>query len=122
MSAHLINFEKRFADDVSSGAKKQTIRKRRARAIQQGDELRLYTGLRTNATRLLRSVPCAMVQSIRICSTLGVVVGADRLTGKALEAFAKADGFQSSEAMLAFFKDKYDIDAEPFEGVVIHWR
>jgi hypothetical protein len=52
---------------------------------------------------------------------MGVVLGADKLAGEALEQFARADGFQNSGAFLAFFNDRYNTTEEPFEGVVIYW-
>ena len=40
----LINFQKRFANDVESGKKRQTIRKQRKHPFKLNETLYLYTG------------------------------------------------------------------------------
>jgi len=60
------NFKERFAADVESGKKRQTIRRKRKRPTKPGDVLYLYVGMRTKRCRKLREAPCESVVSILI--------------------------------------------------------
>lgn len=115
------NFKARFADIVSRGEKRQTIRKVRVDGrppAKVGDTLTLYTGMRTKACRRLFVGRCVAV--------LPVVIGgrADiRLDGLSLgeaekRALAQADGFADVEAFVAFFDEVHGL---PFIGWVIRW-
>lgn len=64
----LYNFKPRFVPFIKSGRKKHTIREERADGWVEspGNEMYLYTGLRTKKARRFAVVICAKVQSIRI--------------------------------------------------------
>ena len=114
---HVVNFSPKFAPLVESSAKRQTIRKLRKRPIKPGDTLRLYTGMRTKACRLLGEAVCADVASVSIYDELHGL----RLRGCIVdtrEEFAAADGFASYAEMLAWFERTHGL---PFAGVVIRW-
>lgn len=128
MARRVLNFAQRFAPAVESGAKCFTIR-----AIRQdgknpvvGDQLRLWTGLRSKAARLLRDVPCDVVISVMILPNQRVgnlvfpQVWLDTrlLTQPEVEVLAKSDGFESGTAFVAYFRDAYCL---PFSGFLIGW-
>ena len=120
-----LNFKSQFADDVESGRKRQTIRKRRKRPIKVGDPLYLYTGMRTKHCRMLRAHPetCTSVEPIVIRSMDGVCVavsvGGRLLNREGAETIARADGFTSLDEFGAFFERQYG--ASTFEGVLLKW-
>ena len=114
------SFKKQFADKVESGEKKQTIRpvgKRRHAKV--GDALQLYTGQRSTSCRKLRDAVCVFTASVRIDT--------DKFTSRSpfvaqydgVDGIAKADGFESWEAMRDWFDEQHGL---PFEGVLIMWE
>ena len=111
------NFKLAFAHDVEIGVKRQTIRKERKYPTKEGQELSLYTGMRTKACRLLKRAPCKSVAVIKIYGSYITVDGV-WVSGAELEAMARADGFVSAEMFTKFFKRQYGL---PFEGVLIKW-
>lgn len=121
---HLINFAAQFAPAVESGTKPHTVRAKRAdgRDPQPGDVLRLYTGLRTTKTRLLRQEVCEYVSEIQFLPPLGgkpqVFLAAELLSVEQLHALAQADGFDGWRPFVAFFEELYGL---PFTGNLIGW-
>lgn len=121
-----INFKKQFADDVEDGHKKQTIRQK-ARC-KRGDQLQLYTGMRTKSCRKLRDTVCTAVIPVKICDTEMFLDGKRLLAGNAARDeyedhdndFARADGFSGFTEMADFFRAEYG--ELPFDGFVIRWR
>lgn len=112
-----LNFLTRFADDVESGRKRQTIRAQRKHPLYIGDALYLFTGMRTKGCRRLGDHTCTMVQEIRIKPN-----GTVRLDGQAIcrtsaERIAKADGFESLKQFVEFFC----ADEREFNGQLIQW-
>ena len=60
------SFNKGFVDPIASGRKRQTIRAPRRRHAQIGEQLQLYTGMRTKACRLIRDdVVCVGLGEVR---------------------------------------------------------
>lgn len=112
-----INFKREFAYKVESGQKTQTIRAMRARKFVPGDELYLFTGMRTSACRRLRHTTCESVDDVLIdhCT---ITVGNKLLLPPEQAEFARADGFDSVQAFVRFFKDTYGL---PFRGQVVRW-
>jgi len=113
------NFQKRFADDVEGGHKRQTIRapRRDGRHAKVGDKLQLYTGMRTTSCRKLRDAVCH--------DTCTVIIEADKIwtfqpleLHTDLEAWAQRDGFESWAEMHDFFEQTHGL---PFTGVLIAW-
>jgi hypothetical protein len=122
------NFQAQFAADVESGKKTQTIRERgKKQPPKVGDELKLYTGMRTKNCRLLRSAKCTSIEIVEIRShRKHVLIGTpsgdtyqfNRLTDGVIEKFAKADGFESVDAFFEFFKTS---PGDYFSGFLIRW-
>lgn len=114
-----LNFQKQFTPLVELGSKRQTIRGRRKRPIRVGDTLYLYTGMRTKACRRLGEVVCAKVADVVVEESY-LIVGMNcyRSWDYRCDAFARADGFPSFEAMLEWFRRQYGL---PFRGQLIKW-
>lgn len=123
------NFQKQFAEDVESGKKRHTIRARgKRREPIVGEELQLYTGMRTKQCRLLKRTVCKLVEVIEIRShRRHVLIGTpsgdsyqfNRLTDGAIETLALSDGFNSVDAFFDFFKTS---PGDYFNGFLIHWE
>lgn len=112
-----INFKKQFAPDIESGKKLQTIRaKERAKA---GDQLQLYTGMRTKSCRKLRDAFCVAVDNVSITPE-GPFFGNPGWWPKDKDIFAQRDGFKCYDEMYDFFCSDYG--EEIFNGYVIMWR
>jgi hypothetical protein len=110
------NFQARFAPDITSGKKCQTIRANgKRRHARPGETVQLYTGLRSHDCKLLRLGICLSVEPCHITSNDILLSG--RPVQK-LDDFAQADGFTDFAAMQAWFKEMHGL---PFEGVLIKW-
>lgn len=110
------NFQERFADDVAAGVKRQTIRAHSLRRhARPGDELQLYTGMRTKKCRLIRRARCEAVMNCVIAED-HAVLGFDRVSD--LDSFASLDGFPSYREMTKWFRDAHGL---PFRGLLIRW-
>jgi len=120
MPSHVILFQSRFADLVKSGAKRQTIRPERKRAIAVGDtlDLRAWSGLpyRTPQQRLVTAT-CTSVQHVRIY-TLGIRLNYQPLVRDRAYEFARRDGFKDEADMLRWFETMHGVH---FEGLVYTW-
>ncbi len=112
---HVLNFAADFAPLVAAGEKRQTIRRWRVRPIFVGDELRLYTGMRTTSCRLLGVARCEGVDGITLARAGTSYSPAQ---WKAQDDFARADGFASYEGMLRWFERTHGL---PFSGQLIRW-
>lgn len=139
------NFRAQFADAVASGAKRQTIRRRRKRPTRPGDALQLYTDLRTHKTRKLRDAVCVAIdrfdideemvhtfernygidgsagRGVAVFATSGrlvVSINGVPLLAREIRAVAIADGFTGANEFLNFFIDHYGL---PFSGEIIKW-
>ena len=116
------NFQKQFADAVERGEKRQTIRAPRkdGRHAKVGDNLQLYTGMRTKQCRKLRDAICHDECPIRIEKDQIWTFQPQELhyQPRVLEAYAKADGFDSWETMRDWFEAQHGL---PFSGVLIRW-
>ncbi len=102
---------------MEDGSKHQTIRAHRKDGQQPkvGDNLQLYTAMRTKKCRLLRVATCLKVVDIYINDGgvfLANGVGFDR------EQIAKDDGFDNWREMHAFFTKEHGL---PFEGILVKW-
>lgn len=127
----ILSFKKRFAGKVRNGRKRQTIRGFRKYPIKAGETLYLYTALRTKYAKKLRVVTCKSTQNIFIWfNARRVFISGDAVlvSDAALNAFAKADGFNDFEDMRAFWiaehgvkKGKRKVILRPFKGTLIKW-
>lgn len=124
-----LNFKAQFAEDVEIGAKRQTVRAPRkdGRAhCKVGDTIKLYTGMRTKACRLLAEATVTSVRKVRIedCEMfldgrrLPSAIWSRDQTEPTDNEFAEADGFASFMDMAEWFQDVHGL---PFEGSVICW-
>lgn len=113
-----LNFMKQFADDVSSGRKRQTIReKTKARA---GCDLQLYYGQRTKQCRKLGDAVCTSVTKVVIMASGVQPQGGVFTAGYQADFFAQQDGFKTYADMWAFFKDRANENGE-FIGYLVKW-
>ena len=130
-----LNFQSRFAPDVASGKKRQTLRARNR--FEVGRPLQLYIGMRTKKCRkLCPDVICRKLDwvviyeksiSLATISSLGSgICWFDLLADPAVlelgegtaNRFARADGFKDFREMREWFRETYSL---PFVGVVVYW-
>ena len=121
------SFRPRFIAAIESGEKRQTIRADRKRHARAGEQLQLYTGMRTRRCRLLARATCCAVMPIRLDLAEGRIefpsTGTALTTFMELTEFALQDGFpawRGPDGMLAFWKAEHG-DAPIFSGVMIRW-
>lgn len=109
---------------IETGRKCQTIRAvGRRRHARGGEELQLYTGMRTRQCRLIGRATCVACEPIEITFNPGAVkvpsTGAWRGLPK-LDWFAQEDGFDDWAGMVAFWLAHHGL--EPFTGLWITWK
>lgn len=113
------SFKKQFADIVESGKKLHTIRAPRKNGhAKPGQNLQLYTGMRTKVCRKLVAVDpiCWDVFDIKIdAETQLIWINNSKLSPDQDWQLIKGDGFNRTEDFWEFFK-------EPVEGMsLICW-
>ncbi len=117
-----LNFQKRFAADVESGKKCQTIRAKRKNEIRKGQRLHLYTGQRTKQCRKIGEPECSYVRPVRIDEdTYTISLGGAGIGNTYFgspDEFARRDGFLGWYDMRDWFRRRYGL---PFDGVLIEW-
>jgi len=115
-----LNFKKKFAEKVKSGAKRQTIRALRkdGRNPRPGQTLYLYTGMRTKGCQKLREAVCKSVEQISIEEFSGVYLKCEYLIPVEILELAKKDGFNSDVDFFEFFRKTHGL---PFYGLLIKW-
>jgi hypothetical protein len=115
-------FQNQFAAKVESGEKLQTVRARRKHPVKPGDwlSLRMWSGkpYRSRQMKLRLSV-CSKVEEVAIDEYGLLWLNAFPCVDKVADAFARADGFDSYESMLEWFKQTHGL---PFVGQVTHWE
>lgn len=126
-----INFKQQFVDKIKSGEKTCTIRPERKNRIVAGQELYLYSGIRTKDYEIIKNVICKKITYISIY-TDGLNINNDTFTQrpdfgfvshskkdfKLLNKFARLDGFKSWDELINFFEKQYGL---PFHGVFINF-
>ncbi len=114
-----LNFQARFAGLVESGAKRQTIRKRRkdGRDPKPSDTLHFFTAMRTKACRRLGRATCTSVDPVYV-GVAGIKIGCDWIDVADEDVFARADGFASAAELIDWFSRTHGL---PFEGLLIRW-
>lgn len=116
------SFKRRFAEPILSGTKRQTIRADRRRHARPGEELQLYTGMRTRQCKLVGRSTCLSVEPVMLnFADYGVVKIGDRVlfSDARMQEFARSDGFASWSDMRDFWRENHGDDK--FEGVIIRW-
>lgn len=115
-----LSFQKRFVPRVESGEKLHSIRPRRKNPGQwmPGKTVHLFYAMRTKHCRRLGIGRITELRDVVICHTHVEIDGA-RITEEAdLDAFARADGFESWADFIPFFSEFYGL---PWEGSLIKW-
>ena len=120
------SFKKQFGPPILANTKTQTIRAERlgrSRHARPGEQVQLYTGMRTRQCTKLGESPCIAVWPIELHLRDGIVFanrGWSR-TEEDPDAFARQDGFRDWSAMVAFWAAEHP-GVEVFEGVLIRWQ
>jgi hypothetical protein len=117
------SFRPRFVEAIAQGAKRQTIRADRKRHAQPGEELQLYTGMRTKQCRLIGRATCESVHHVSLLP-FRFQQGRVRVDGypeRALDAFARRDGFADWDDLCDFWSEAHRGESGLFEGVLIKW-
>jgi len=114
-----LNFKKRFARPVESGAKRHSIRAKRkdGRNPHVGDRLYLYTGMRTKGCRKLGESVCKNVREI-VIDWPRIILAGNHLSYDAACKIVAADGFDSRAEFFDFFEKEHGL---PFWGLLIEW-
>ena len=127
------SFKRSFADEILAGRKRQTIRAPRGgrgRHARVGDQLQLFTGMRTTACRKLGVAVCAEVREVVLDFEQDRVVlddAVELITGLELSAFAELDGFRgpvagpSSWGLMRRWWATTHPGQPVFRGVLIGW-
>lgn len=117
------SFKPRFVAPIQAGTKRQTIRADRKRHARVGEQLQLYTGMRTKQCKLIGRATCVSVDLVLLnFADHGVVRinGIVLFSDSAMQEFARSDGFSSWADMRAFWQENHP-GADQFEGVIIGW-
>ena len=120
------SFKKQFGPPILANTKTQTIRAERlgrSRHVRPGEQVQLYTGMRTRQCTKLGESPCIAVWPIELHLRTGIVFanGGWIRTEEDLDAFARQDGFCDWSAMVAFWAAEHP-GVDVFEGVLIRWQ
>ncbi|TJV51099.1 MAG: hypothetical protein E5Y01_16045 [Mesorhizobium sp.] len=116
------SFKQRFVAPIQAGTKRQTIRIDRKRHARVGEQLQLYTGMRTKHCTLIGRAPCLSVWPVILIlrEQPGVVLDGFRGIYGDLDGFARADGFKDWGELAGFWADNHP-GVETFDGVLIRW-
>jgi hypothetical protein len=117
------SFKRQFVALILAGIKKQTIRADRKRHARPGEDIQLYTGVRTKQCRKIGTAICFSVTPVTInLKDNNVVVGGDIRHGwDQLDKFARSDGFDGWPDMRAFWHQNHPT-VQVFSGVMIRWE
>jgi hypothetical protein len=121
----VLMFKDQFAELVSDGLKKQTIRPLRKRPIKPGQplSLRKWSGAAYRSPQVtLHDSICTKVSTIFMDESFHeftFVVDGERLNQEQYAKLARADGFHCTTDMLNWFRASHGL---PFDGVMIHWE
>lgn len=128
------SFKTRFAAPILAGTKRQTIRADRKRHVRPGEELQLYTGMRTRHCKLIGRAVCEAVYPIELFlagpregySEAWSDTHADPRFATAgvykadCNKFAVADGFARWSDLVLFWRAEHP-GVDHFGGVLIRW-
>jgi hypothetical protein len=117
------SFKSMFAPKILDGTKRQTIRADRKRHVRPGEELQLYTGMRTRQCRLIARVTCEELARVRLMfeDMLVFINGDVAFEPRDVDVFARRDGFEDWPSMRWFWQTEHGAINE-FEGVLITWK
>lgn len=117
----VIMFQHRFADLVATGKKNQTIRPIGKRKIEKGMKLSLrkWEGKAYRSKQIvLKEVTCISVAQVYLDHHGFHSSDGHTLSSVANDMIARADGFESFQALLEWFKETHGL---PFNGRLIQW-
>jgi hypothetical protein len=118
------SFQQRFAQPILAGTKGGTIRADRRRHARPGEELQLYTGMRTKRCQLLARKTCVAVEPISISLVnRDVFLPASRgliHNPQELDLFARFDGFSDFSELIAFWREVHG--RLSFSGWHVRWQ
>jgi hypothetical protein len=131
----LIPIEPKIIDDPDSSSgysleakvrpKRQTIRAEgKRRHARPGEIVQLYHGMRTKQCFKIGDGRCTSVALITMeigTHTLFIRIDGEQIGSGYIHDFARADGFDHSEDMLAFWHAEHS-DISNFKGVLIKWQ
>lgn len=117
------SFQKRFAVPILAGTKRQTIRGARKRHARIGEQLQLFTGMRTKQCERIGSARCHDVQPLTLYFLKAGRVCVDGVDYKRhdLFHFARADGFKDWDDMRDFWKGAHP-GLDTWDGFLIRWE
>lgn len=122
----LINFSREdFIEQVARGTKHHTIRKMRKTPIHVGEELYLYTGLRTPHARKLKETVCIgthvleLFESGKAGKPLQAKMDGKEISSRELKKIYTEVGFASMEDFAGYFREHYEF---PFKGQLVEWE
>jgi uncharacterized protein YqfB (UPF0267 family) len=119
------SFKARFREPILAGTKQQTIRAPRKRHARPGEEMQLFTGMRTKHCHLIAKVICKDVSMIRILvrkSEIEIMPSGETFrTAPELDTFARLDGFADWSEMLAFWIESHPA-VPTFYGTMLRWH
>lgn len=121
------SFNKRFVPGIMSGVKDGTIRAPR-RGVQPharlGQEIQIYTGLRTKHVRLIGRATCLATEQVILRLRDGQVcfpqTAESLIADDDLATFARRDGFVSWSDLVAFWRATHP-GVDEFHGVQVWW-
>lgn len=128
------SFKARFAAPILAGTKRQTIRDDRKRHARPGEEVQLYTGMRTKHCKLIGRATVLAVHPVTLYLS-GIQEGYSKGWSETnrdprfaswdvhkaeCNAFAKLDGFGSWRDLKAFWAEEH-AGVDRFDGVLIRW-
>lgn len=121
------NFQQQFVQPILAGTKTKTIRPRRKNPTREGQQLYLYTGMRTKQCKLIAEKVCIAVVTIFINTEYkSIHIGADpnryALTSNEVNEFAVSDGFEDSHEFFQFFAKRYTQEQMDFDLEIVVWR
>jgi hypothetical protein len=119
------SFRPRFVDPIRAGSKRQTIRAERKRHARPGEELQLYTGMRTRQCKLIGRAKCQDVIAVTLLfndadSEAEGVIAPGFVVADGRDAFAHRDGFATWSELKAFWRVSHP-GIDEFTGVLITW-
>ncbi|SLN36760.1 hypothetical protein AQS8620_01317 [Aquimixticola soesokkakensis] len=116
------NFLPEFSAAIQAGEKWSTIRPNGKRAhARAGQELQLYTGMRSPRCALLLRVPCAAAMPIEIHRDAAYVNGERRDNPAYFETLAAMEGFANFGNMQAWFDRRYGLPVLDFTQIKWAW-
>lgn len=112
-------FKPEFVPGIEQGTKRGTIRNDATCKPGEPLSLRQWSGRPYwSKQKEIKQVVCENVEPV-VVDGMGVLVAGRALSPKEATELAASDGFESTEAMIQFFRENYKI---PYCGKLVTWR